>query len=88
MVSHWNPNSSIPSKFIHETTFYKYCVDVPDKMRECADIPGVLDEEAFRHFKQDTEASLIRYDKDASQIIVLVCFSNIPIEINTVNRYF
>ncbi|KAL5254417.1 hypothetical protein ACHWQZ_G014011 [Mnemiopsis leidyi] len=59
------------SEFIHEKMFYKYFVDVPEKMRECADIPGVLDDAAFKHFKEDTQASLIRYDKDANQIIVL-----------------
>ncbi|XP_063682815.1 fragile X messenger ribonucleoprotein 1 homolog B-like isoform X3 [Bolinopsis microptera] len=59
------------SKFIHEAMFFKYAVDVPDKMRECADIPGVLDEAAFSHFKEDTGASLIRYDKDTNQIVVL-----------------
>lgn len=64
--------SSTLSEFIHEKMFYKYFVDVPEKMRECADIPGVLDDAAFKHFKEDTQASLIRYDKDANQIIVLV----------------
>jgi len=70
-------NLSILSKFIHEAMFFKYAVDVPDKMRECADIPGVLDEAAFSHFKEDTGASLIRYDKDTNQIVVLVCLSNL-----------
>ena len=57
---------------MHEKMFYKHSVDVPEKMRECADIPGVLDEAAFKYFKEDTQASLIRYDKSANKIVVLV----------------
>ena len=51
---------------------YKYSVEVPDKMMECADIPGVLDDVAFKHFREDTQASLIRYDKETRKIVVLV----------------
>ena len=62
------------SKFLHPATFLKYSIEVPEKMRDNADIEGVLDDSAFKNFKEKTQASLIRYDRPTNMIIVLVSF--------------
>lgn len=59
------------SRYVHATTFLKLARPVPPKLAECSHIPGVLDDKAFRTFKENTGASLVRYDPTERKIIVL-----------------